>query len=270
MLTIGEFSRVTRLSVKALRLYHEKGLLIPGKVDLHSKYRYYRSSDVEKGLTVVALKEMGFSLEEIKTIIHECADDGQLTGHAKRKLSEVDARIKELSNIRDALSDFLDTVHHPWSAPLTEIRAETIPPSLIASIRFSGKYEQVDGKFRTLFKACGGRKKGKPFSLWYDDEYTEEATDIEACLEVTLPVQAPGIHCRELPGGYGVTLFHNGPYNELGRSYARLFAYCRENNMTIQLPLREYYLKGPGLIFRGNPAKYLTQIIAMIAPDPLE
>jgi len=48
MLSIGELSRVTQLTVKALRLYHEKGLLIPDQIDIDSKYRYYRGSAVEK------------------------------------------------------------------------------------------------------------------------------------------------------------------------------------------------------------------------------
>jgi DNA-binding transcriptional MerR regulator len=57
MLSIGELSRVTQLTIKALRLYHEKGILIPDRIDYDSKYRYYRSNAVEKALIIKRLKE---------------------------------------------------------------------------------------------------------------------------------------------------------------------------------------------------------------------
>jgi effector-binding domain-containing protein len=66
-----------------------------------------------------------------------------------------------------------------------------------------------------------------------------------------------------LKGGNAVTLIHVGPYDELSRSYARLFEYCRENGLKTLLPGREHYLKGPGMIFRGNPAKYITRIVML-------
>ena len=66
MLSIGEFSRVTELTIKALRLYHRKGILIPDEINFESSYRYYKNDAVEKALRIKALKTMGFSLDEIK------------------------------------------------------------------------------------------------------------------------------------------------------------------------------------------------------------
>jgi len=85
MLSIGEFSQVTRLSVKALRLYHEKGILVPGSVNLRSKYRYYGSRDVERALIVRRLRELGFSLQEIKEIVGGCQDDAQIADYVQKK-----------------------------------------------------------------------------------------------------------------------------------------------------------------------------------------
>ena len=72
------------------------------------------------------------------------------------------------------------------------------------------------------------------------------------------------ISVRELPGGSCVSLLHKGPYEELGPAYARIFTYLREHGYEAALPTREVYIKGPGMIFKGNPKKYLTEIQIMI------
>lgn len=262
MLSIGEFSRVTRLSVKALRLYHEKGLLIPDKIDYGSKYRYYRGSAVGKALVIKSLKDMGFSLKEIKKIVVECSDDRELLGYVEQKIEEVDRAIGEYREIRDNLALFVSHTEsredeEPRDAGIT---LEEVPVRWICSIRFSGKYREVGGRFATLSKKCGRYMKGKPFSLYYDGEYKEEGADIEACVPVRKQVDIQGIACRELAGGKAVSLLHRGPYHELNRSYQRLFEYCRARDIRHELPILEQYIKGPGMIFRGNPGKYLTRI----------
>jgi len=73
-----------------------------------------------------------------------------------------------------------------------------------------------------------------------------------------------GISLREIPGGRCVALLHKGPYDELGRSYEKILRYIKDRGYKIQPPSREVYLKGPGMIFRGNPKKYLTEIQMMV------
>ena len=61
-----------------------------------------------------------------------------------------------------------------------------------------------------------------------------------------------------------MTLLHRGPYDQLGRSYEILLDYIKQRGYEIQVPSREVYLKGPGLIFKGNPNKYLTEIQMLV------
>jgi len=65
---------------------------------------------------------------------------------------------------------------------------------------------------------------------------------------------------RELPGGKCVALLHKGPYEELHGSYERIMKYVKEKGYSVAAPPREIYLKGPGMIFRGNPKNYITEI----------
>ena len=69
-----------------------------------------------------------------------------------------------------------------------------------------------------------------------------------------------GVSLRELPRARCVSLLHKGPYDELGRSYAKLLKYVKERGYSIEMPTREVYIKGPGMIFKGNPRNYLTEI----------
>jgi len=100
--------------------------------------------------------------------------------------------------------------------------------------------------------------------LYYDGEYREDDADLEACIPVRKAVNAEGISVRELPGGRCVSLLHEGPYEELGRSYAKILEYVRKKGYKTVLPTREVYLKGPGMFLRGNPQKYLTEIQILI------
>lgn len=263
MLSIGEFSRVTRLSIKALRLYHEKGILIPNKIDVGSKYRYYQRGAVEKGLVIKKLKDMDFSLDEIKTIVRECGDDRELVKHVETKLEEVNRKLRQIEELKEALSGFLDNTKGENMDVSNQIEKEIIPGLPVCGIRFKGRYSEVGPRFTALFKACGRYCVGKPFSLYYDGEYKEEGADIEACMAVKRAVSVEGAEFRELKGGGAVTLVHRGPYHELGRSYMRLYEYCREHGLNVLFPTREQYLKGPGMIFRGNPKRYITKIIML-------
>jgi effector-binding domain-containing protein len=100
--------------------------------------------------------------------------------------------------------------------------------------------------------------------LHYDHEYRENDADFEACMPIRQGASTAEINVRELPGGRYVTLLHHGPYEELGRSYAKILEYVKQKNYQIATPTREVYLKGPGMIFRGNPKKYLTEIQMLV------
>jgi DNA-binding transcriptional MerR regulator len=264
MLSIGEFSRVTQLSIKALRLYHEKGILVPSSINLRSKYRYYGNQAVERARILRQLQELGFSLQEIKEIFIGCQDDEQIAVHIQKKTAEIGQTIRKFQDIQKNLRLFSESIKEEKMLYKTNIENEEIPEMLICGIRFRGKYNEVGTKFAALFKTAGRWAAGKPFSLYYDGEYKEEDADIEACLEVKKEIRKAGISCRRLAGGKALTLLHYGPYEELGRSYQRLYETCRGENLELIPPIREQYLKGPGMIFRGNPKKYVTKLMLCV------
>lgn len=266
MLSIGEFSRVTRLSIKALRLYHEKGLLVPDRVSLESKYRYYSSSAVERAGVITSLKDMGFSLDEIKDILAGSRDDRAVAAAARAKMSDVERDLDRLKGMKDTIDLFLRRVEdkEPREEYSSEVEVIDLPDILVCGIRFKGRYGDVGPYFGKLYRACGRQARGKPYNLYYDGEYKAEGADIEVAVEVKASFAAEGVTCHALPGGEAVTLVHRGPYEKLSRSYQKLFEFINDKGLEPILPSREQYLKGPGMVFRGNPKKYLTRIVVPV------
>ncbi|MCG8448326.1 MAG: GyrI-like domain-containing protein, partial [Pirellulales bacterium] len=141
-----------------------------------------------------------------------------------------------------------------------EIEERFIEPQLVAGLRMKGKYSNCGKAFSKIARQVGRYIAGKPLFLCYDGEYRENDADFEPCFPIRKEVASEDLNVRTLPGVRCVTLIHRGPYESLGNSYARAFEYVNEKGYEIDLPSREVYLKGPGMIFKGNPKKYLTEI----------
>jgi DNA-binding transcriptional MerR regulator len=263
--SIGEFSKITGLSMKAIHLYHEKGLLIPARIDAQTGYRYFDSRNVEQARAIRKCRELSFSLEEIKLVLSNFEDDALLLDVRESKRDEIRSQLVRLKGTARILDDLIASERE--AKTMTEnntaaIEQKTVASVLVVAKRWRGRYQDSGSAFAELGKKMGRFISGKPMNLYYDAEYKDEDADIQTCFPLrTRPVRVPGdLLVQELPGGTFVSLVHRGPYAELGKSYERLFAYLHEKGLQAQLPSREIYLKGPGMIFRGNPKNYLTEI----------
>jgi DNA-binding transcriptional MerR regulator/effector-binding domain-containing protein len=260
---IGEFSQVTGLSVKTLRFYHEKGILIPSSVDEATGYRFYDASKVEKARIIMRLRQMEFSIEDVAAVLGECTDEADILNYLERQKNALQQRIKEDRDIVRSLTEIISKekdARQILEAGNFKVEEKTFEPMLIAGIRMKGKYKDIGTGFARLGKAVGRYICGKPLCLYYDGEYREEDADFEPCFPVRKELTANGISIHTLPGGHGLTLIHRGPYDQLGRSYAKILQHANERKLGIALPTRELYVKGPGMIFKGNPRNYLTEI----------
>jgi DNA-binding transcriptional MerR regulator len=263
LFTIGEFSKVTGLTVKTLRFYHEQGLLNPAAIDHETGYRYYDETKIEAARIIAELRRLDFSLAEIGEILRSCGDDADLLDSLERQRGSIEARMRhdrEVSRRLDQLIVLEREVRETMQNATFEVQEKSVDPMLIAAVRIKGKYSDCGRGFSRIGKRFGRQICGKAFLLHYDAEFREDDADFEACLPIRRGESTDGISVRELPGGKCVTLMHEGPYDELGRSYAKILKHVKANGYEIEMPTREVYLKGPGMIFRGNPRKYLTEI----------
>ena len=267
MFTIGEFSRLTGLTVKALRFYHEEGLLEPTSVDDQTGYRYYDGSKVELARTIAFLKELDFSLAEIRELLTGGDNASALTAALERQRAAIDERIRRLKKARRSLDDFL-TAQCEGKKMLTttatyQCEEKALPAMKIAAYRMHAPYQECGQGFGKIGKAFWNQICGPALLLCHDMEY-QEVANYEACMPVKGGQSRDGIEVRELPAARCVSLLHQGPYDQLSRSYEKALAYVKEQGYTLVAPCREVYLKGPGMFFKGNPKKYLTEIQLVI------
>jgi DNA-binding transcriptional MerR regulator/DNA gyrase inhibitor GyrI len=277
MFSIGEFSKITGLTVKTLRFYHERGLLVPTAIDDQSGYRYYDADKVELARMIAQLRELEFSLDDIAAMMHQCAGESDLLRHLELHRRQLAAKAEHYRRIESRLDEvILQQRQARWSMQNAtfEVVEKTVEDILIVGIRMKGKYSDCSKGFSRLGRKWGRYICGPCFLLHYDQEYKEDDADFEACFPIrpsgaktTAGQDTDESSIRELSGGRCVALLHRGPYDALGRSYEKILKYVKSKKYTIETPTREVYLKGPGMIFKGNPNKYLTEIQLLIQPS---
>ncbi|WP_292518835.1 MerR family transcriptional regulator [Methanoculleus sp.] len=254
---IGTFSRITRLSQKALRLYDEKGLLVPAARDICTGYRYYAVTQVERGLQIGHLLRLGFGLAEVETILaaRERGDARTIGDIFAQRLAATEKEIERLHAIAEALR-VQDPLNGGFRMSITEPVIKKIPSLRVLSRRERGVYQEaiprmIGGLCAHIFPEDGrqptAKVAGPVMFICHDEEYRETDADIEVAIPVVGPVSldGTGVEVRTLPGGRFVSVLHTGPYHGVGKAYERLFAYMGEHRLLIAGPSRELYVNDP-------------------------
>ncbi len=262
MFTIGEFSIITRLSVKTLRYYHDEEILIPDYIEEDSGYRYYRESSVDRAAVITALRSLEFSISDIKEIIKNYSEDIEVIDFLEAQREKIKSKITKYKQMDSSIEEMIITIRNSSMKynDNYDIEEKILDDIIFAGYRFKGRYSEVGKGFRAVSRAAGRYIAGKEMSLYYDEGYRESDADIESGFPVSRTIKADCINCRVLEGGRAVTLIHKGSYNALGTSYEKIFKYMNEHKYKVKGPCREIYIKGYGVIFKGNPDKYLTEI----------
>jgi DNA-binding transcriptional MerR regulator/effector-binding domain-containing protein len=276
LFSIGEFSQVVGLTIKALRFYHDEGILLPALIDPQTGYRYYDPAQIQRARAVAFLRGLGFSVADIKDLLSAGAsgggdEDRALLAAMQRHKGALRDKVRNLNQIIRQLEHFISQERQAAAmaqATTYDVQEKHLEPMLIGGVRMKGKYSGCGKGFARLGRALGRYIGGKPLLLHYDREYHEDDADFEAAMPLRrqpkAAAAADGITLRQIPGGRFVCLIHKGPYDQLGHSYARILKFIKERGYTIAMPTREVYLKGPGMIFKGNPKNYLTEIQILI------
>lgn len=263
MYRIGDFSKITKLTVKALRYYDKEGILVPSHRDEESSYRYYDEINYEKALQIKLLRDLEFTISEIKEVIDLCEDSIDLSCILEEKKEQIKKKIYDQKAQLKKIDDYIKPKLKEENKMEYKIEIKEMPSITVASIRYNGKYSDCGKYIGKLYKAVKGKAIGEPINCYYDGEYKEIA-DIETCLPIKEKIDNQDISCKELPGIKAITTIHKGSYDGLNKAYKALLNYANENNFECLLPSREVYKKGPGMIFAGNPDKYITEIMIPI------
>lgn len=258
---IGEFSLITRLSIKTLRFYHEKGILEPEKIDYESGYRIYTESQLVQAESIRTLRDMDFSIKEIQDILASKGEDEELEDVLLKKQSDLEKKISRYREITGKIKTIIRSKERVEKMSINQdIAIKQLAEIEVLSIRYKGQYNEIGKYLGRLYKEGGRWAQGAPMNLYHEIEFKEHDADIETCVPVKEKVQTKTMESRTLPARKVVSIIHKGPYETLGESYKQALDYITAEGYSMIPPSREIYIKGPGMIFRGNPKKYLTEI----------
>jgi len=110
LLKIGQIAAFFNVSVKAIRIYEKKGIIIPAKIDPDTGYRYYTADQVQTLAALLELKALGFSLSEIKSIISGGINDSDLVAALVRKRLAWQDAIASAQNKIDAIDRITECI----------------------------------------------------------------------------------------------------------------------------------------------------------------
>jgi len=263
MLSIGEFSHSTTLSIKTIRYYQELGILLPAKIDEGTGYRYFDQKSYDRARSIQMLKDLGFTLKEIRQILSDCRDEEELIQFIDGKIQEVERQIQNLKRMKDQLRKQRKALFYadPGEEGIVEFDFEL--PCYV-SHKFYGTYEQIGDAFSTLYRQYGRFVLGKPYAFYSELGYSGELQNLQAVVEVEGQANLKSGKTEHYPKTRALKIVHPGPYGTQGSSYVQLFTYCRNHGLEIKLPVVEHFIKGPGMIFRGDPGRYKTECILLI------
>jgi DNA-binding transcriptional MerR regulator len=263
MYKISEFSRITNLTVKTLRYYDDEGILVPSHRDECNLYRYYTEEEFLKAKRIILLRELNFSIAEMKDVLSHCEQEADLSFYLEEKKTQIEEVIQKNRELIKKISLYTNPPQGEKEKMNYVTEMKEIPAMMVAAIRYKGKYSDMGKYIGTIYKAIKGNVAGVPLCLLYDDDYTEEA-DIEVCVPIKKEIRAQNIAVKKLAATKAICTTHEGSYDDFNLAYKTLTDYAREHKLEMKTPSRQVYIKGPGMIFRGNESKYITEILIPI------
>ncbi|MBN1995733.1 MAG: MerR family transcriptional regulator [Anaerolineae bacterium] len=186
MFQIGEFSRIASVTIDTLRHYDALGLFKPAQVDPFTGYRYYTAKQLQPLNRIIALKEVGFSLEEIAHILRDKPTADELRGMLKAQLALAENAIETAQLRRERILARLNYLNLEENMPAYEVTLKSIDPLIVAAIReMVPTIEQVPQRIGEMLHTIAGWMTanrlsfGSPMTIYHNESYTRENVDTE-------------------------------------------------------------------------------------------
>ncbi len=262
MLQIGDFSRLTQVSIKALRFYDEIGLLKPAQIDPLTHYRYYIVDQLPRLNRIIALKELGFTLEQITRLLEENMPVDQIKGMLKLRQAEVEQSVQAEMARLARIQARLDQIESEGHASPYEIVVKPVEAQTIAFVRrVIPSYADIPILFGELFRTAL-HPISPPFVLYHDREYREHDPDVELAVAVAKTEQRD--NTRLLEGGLMATTIHQGSYEALHSAYSAMLQWLARSESAYRMSgaIREIYLVSYGgeRHHSHTPDQFITEI----------
>lgn len=258
-MTIGDFSRATRLSAKALRFYHQVGLLEPAAVDPVNSYRLYDAEQIRDARVVQHLRSLEMPVEEIKRVLQApgpAARRDAITEHLRRMEERLAATRSAVTSLRELLVE-APTPLEIRRAPAIEV---LILRDTIELPALGGWFEATRRALREELERTGIEPTGPLGGLWSTELFLHERGECALFFPVAASrasASAGPAAFETLPASWMAVAVHRGSDDTVGQAYAELGRYVADLGGGAPGPVRESYLHGapthPGVTEIGWP-----------------
>ena len=260
MLSIGEFSKICKVSTKTLRYYAEIGLILPNEINYENGYRYYSIEQLETMLFIKRLKVYNFSLEEIEIILQsEEFKDEKLYLSLIEKRKEIDKQVQELNMTLEQLNNDILNLKQGKSIMSymenLDVKLVEMPTMNILYIRkMVQEHEFVleyTNCFSELLKKIEDNKltmTSPPMVLFHSDEYSPFGLDTE----FAIPVKEYVTGTRDFNPGLCLKTVLKGSYSDLSSVYAKQLEYAEKEGYIGKDALFEVYVNDPTQVESEN------------------
>lgn len=271
MIKIGEFSKLVHVPIATLRYYDQVGLLKPVEVDRFTGYRYYSATQLPRLHRILALKGLGFSLEQISVLLDEDLSPEQLRGMLRMRHAQIS---QEIANMQDQLSEvelLIDQIEREPQLSRYDILLKQVDPLLVAFVRdILPNHSKSGSLFGEVYEAIAPYVSkalhpnpelgGQTLVMWFDSEFKESDVDGAAAFMLRCPIPESGrVKVQELPAALMASTIHHGAYNTIGDAHEAILAWIEANEYRIVGADRELNLHHTPPIRLDNPT-YITEI----------
>ena len=252
MIKIGDFARLSQVSVVTLRYYDEMDLLKPVRVDTFTGYRFYAADQLPRLNRILALKYLGFSLEQIKLILADGLTLEQLRGMLTMQRTEVEKRLADEQERLRRIEARLRQIELEDKMPAYDVVIKNTPAMLVASRRVTiPTNDQVpqylDTAYMEVFRYVheqGAKQTGPHLTLWHSASDVYENEDVEAMVPIDRPLKGTEhVKVYELPSAQVAAVVHQGNFEDFQQGHAAILEWIDANGYQIAGPYREIYIK---------------------------
>lgn len=258
MLKISEFSKLSHLTIKALRFYEKEALLKPAYIDKLNGYRFYETYQLEIAAKIKSYRQLDLSIEEIKAIFNG--------SDVKEILQEkIETLTKEKRIIESRLSIIKSILEEKEMK--YQVIEKVIPEKIVYTAEtvlktYSDIMEWIPLVGQECLKLNPGIKCLEPnyeFCEYLDGEYKEVDIHIRHNEAVTtFGKENELIKFKMLPETKVLSIYHKGAYDKIGEAYAFLMKYAELNGYTVTGLARECYIDG--IWNKESEEEWLTEI----------
>ena len=267
MFKIGEFAKLTQVSIRMLRYYDENDLLKPAYIDPNTGYRMYSTEQISRLQQIVMLRDCRFTVAEIKKLLHEWQEttlEEVLTAKRTEIEKTILAEKERLEKINTALEDLKEQqVEFQY-----QIQFKSIPSYTVISLRKKAAdyYEER----RLWEELCAYVKEHKievlsgPYnnlSIYYEEENQKDCVDIETAMVIpkVIEVERPFQSYQTQAYEQAAYMMVYGPYSRIAKAYEQMAYWLNDHDQyEIYGCCRQVSHIGPGEA--ETPAEYLTEI----------